>query len=110
MEEVRQKGDLVTMEYMVYNIADLCKLREQLIGEDCQQLLDEQEYKDFLNGNYAAFVQNMRDELADSSVNITILVFQMGPEPHSIWGFTANTNCTIYVQETCFYHEVGLNL
>lgn len=68
--EAKKEGDLSTMEYMVINIGTVCEHRERLTGGDCKELLGDQDYKEYLNSNYAALVENMRDKQQESNERI----------------------------------------
>lgn len=70
LEEAQKEGDLDIMKYMVINIGAMCDLKKQLTGVDCEELLKNQDYKEYLNQNYTALIEKMRDELYLSNARI----------------------------------------
>ena len=70
LEEAQKEGALEVMSFMVENINVICHYKDSLTGQDCRALLGNEDYKDFLNHNYAALVDTVRRELKTSNQRI----------------------------------------
>jgi LytS/YehU family sensor histidine kinase len=70
LDEAQKEGDLDIMDYMVDNISNLCDLKDKFTGENCNALLNTENYKVFLSKNYKTLIEGMRADLEDSNQRI----------------------------------------
>lgn len=70
IEEAKKEGVFKEMKIMVINLAELCEFKQQLTNEDCRTLLNDQDFKAFLNSSYTALVDTIRHDLLESNARI----------------------------------------
>lgn len=71
MEEARKEGTLEVVKNTIKHISNLCSRRDRLTGEDCSKLFEDSPYYlAFINQNYAALVDTMRNELLTANQRI----------------------------------------
>lgn len=70
MEQAGQEGAIRIMPTTVKNISELCSTRKKVIGKDCEELVvktTDDYYFKFINDNYDALVNTVREELSNSN-------------------------------------------